>query len=163
MSTILLHNIGDKNWGFNFRLTKSYFLAKINSIALDFLQGELNKLIDKTVFRTEEFRVLLEEVYKEAKNAPSDESKEVISIIITVRKSITKQNKRFSTINYAERKDLKDSFLDLVRLVNRLEARLNSNIYSDIDINKTPDYIKDKMALNSKKAVTNALLQEANC
>ena len=162
MSTILLHNIGDKNRGFNFRLTKNYWFAKVSSIALDYLRETLNKLINKTLFRIEEIRVLLEEVYKEAEHADPKEAEEALRFIVTLRKSITKQNKKFSSIDYAESLELGKAFTNLVRLINRIEARVQSRIYSNSEVNKTPDYIKEKMTFNSKKAVSNALLQEAN-
>lgn len=159
---VLLNNIGDDNWSFDWRLTKNFFLAKIENIQFFYHKKLLSRVIEKTIFRIRELSLLLNEVYKETLNIKQDEAVAAYPVIIKIRKTITKQNKRFRTINYADSEELKRVFISLVRLVNRIEARLLKKKNDENKIIETPKHIKEKMALNSKKIVGDAILQEAN-
>ncbi len=72
MSTLtLLHNIGDKNRAFDIRLTKDYWLTKLQTATVSFLEDILKKLTNKSLQHINELTLMLKEVYKESKDIDS--------------------------------------------------------------------------------------------
>lgn len=163
MSTLtLLHNIGDKNRAFDIRLTKDYWLTKLQTATVSFLEDILKKLTNKSLHHISELTLMLQEVYKESKNIDSEEAEEALPIIKKLRETITKQNSKFASIEYGHNEELRTAFVYLVKLVNRIESSVQKQLYNDSEVLETPAHIKEKMASNSKKAIENAILQEAD-
>tara|TARA_R110002126_G_scaffold53886_2_gene145944 strand:+ start:5060 stop:5554 length:495 start_codon:yes stop_codon:yes gene_type:complete len=160
---VLLNNIENKNKGFNRRLTINYWITSFKSYAISFLENLLDGLIDKTVSRVIENRVQLLELYQVANDIQLEEAREAYPHIINVRKIISKQNNNFANIDYAGREDLKVEFTKLVKLVNRIEARIYSKTFKKDNSEPIPDYIKKQVISNSQEIIGNALLKEANC
>jgi len=159
---VLLNNIENKNKGFNNRLTINYWLTHIQGLAISYLDNYLEGLIDKTVSRVNENRVQLMELYQVANDIQLEDAKKAYPHIVNIRRIITKQNKKFASIDYADRKDLKVEFTKLVKLVNRIEARVYSKTFKKEEREPIPDYIKKQVISNSQKIIGNALLEEAN-
>lgn len=157
MHTTLIKNIGQKNAPFNRSLTINYWKNKAFSVAENILSNSLETLVGRLVFSLDEMTVLLSEVYEEASQLSAEEAAEVCPKVQTLQKTITRQRNRFKGINYMDSRMVQKKFYTLVRLTNRLEARLRKQMYQDAPHIPTPDYIKEKMRANSKKAIINGL------
>jgi|GEM_PF-2987062 hypothetical protein len=160
---VLLNNIENQNKGFDRRLTINYWITSFQGYAISFLEELLDNLIDKTVSRVTENRVQLLELYQVANDIQLEEAREAYPHVVNIRKIISKQNSNFANIDYAGREDLKIEFTKLVRLVNRIEARVYSKTFEKNKKEPLPGYIKKQVISNSQKIIGNALLKEANC
>jgi len=157
-SGTLLHSVGGNNKRLDVVLTLDYWVTKIVS----HLEGFLNRLTGKVLVNIRKNTSLLHKAYKTADTITSEEAQQVYPRIIELREIITRQNRRFASIEYGQNPELKTAFISLVRMINRTEARIHKQLYKEFHTNETPSYIKDKMAENSKKMIGNALQEEAN-
>lgn len=158
MATTLLHNIGQKKRPLNRSLTIEYWKNRANRFLLGFLENMLDKLAEKVIFQLDDTASTLMEAYEEADNISVQEAEEAYPDIKEIRKLITKQKKKFAEVDYADSKEVERKFHKLVRLANRLEARVQKKMYQEEQPEPAPDYIKDKMRENSRKMVENAAI-----
>jgi hypothetical protein len=99
--------------------------------------------------------------YQEIPGIDKEHAKKTYSLISKLQESVNAHNGRIKRIDYMGSDELKEDFIKLIRLVNRIKSRLHGVIHSDSEHIQTPDYIKAKIHQNSKKIVADALREKA--
>ena len=145
-------------WDFNIYYILNYLspiLVGPLKLILRYQVGKLNTQLDGLIND-------LYELYLDVENASSEEASEMYESVRDIRKSATKQKNRLKDLNLVENKNLAKRFYRLVRLSNRVEARVQKKMYSDKEVEGVSEDIKNNIIKNSNEIVGNALQQEAN-
>lgn len=157
MATMLIHNIDQKGRLFNRSLTIEYWKERVPKIFLSLFEDGLDQVVKKVIFQLDDTASSLITVYKEADEISVGEAKVIYPQVQDLRKIISKQNRRFTEIGYADSEEIEVKFNKLVHLANRLEAKVQKQIYREEEPESAPYYIKEKMKDNSRKAFRDAL------
>ena len=151
MSSITFqHNITERNRVFSRKLTAGYFLTApiyLLEKVTDILDSTLNKLINKVIKGIDNTARIIIPVYEVANDLSSKDAKDIYPLIVNLRRTVLKQDKKYSDISYADSEELRVKFKKLIRLINRTEARIYARTFEGEQERKTPNYIKDSLII----------------